>query len=103
MEEVVDLFGDMESDNEDNDSIPKNENYYIAEVLKLIKDTNDFPLFIYSMIKTLLNKKNLLTDIQLKEIADILNIKPDIQIKEKIVTKIVYKERKPKVYEGDDY
>ena len=102
MEEVVDLFGDMESDNEDNDSIPKNENYYIAEVLKLIKDTNDFPLFIYSMIKTLLNKKDLLNESQMRDITEILNIKPEIKEVIKIKEKIVYRDRKPKVYD-DDY
>ena len=45
----------------------KNEHYYISEVLKLIKETNDFPLFIYSMLKTLLQKKHLLNDVQIKE------------------------------------
>jgi hypothetical protein len=102
MEEVVDLFGGMESDNEDNDSIPKNENYYIAEVLKLIKDTNDFPLFIYSMIKTLLNKKDLLNESQIQDITEILNIKPEVKEVIKIKEKIVYRDRKPKVY-NDDY
>ncbi len=101
MEEVVDLFGGMESDNDDD--IPKNENYYIAEVLKLIKETNDFPLFIYCMIKTLLNKKHLLNGSQIKEISEILNIKPEIKEVIKIKEKIVYKERKARVYEGDDY
>ena len=101
MEEVVDLFGGMESDNDDD--IPKNENYYIAEVLKLIKETNDFPLFIYCMIKTLLNKKHLLNESQIKEISEIINIKQEIKEVIKIKEKIVYKERKARVYEGDDY
>ena len=53
MEEVVDLFGDIDSDNDDL-NIQKNENYYIAEVLKLIKSCDEFPLYIYAMIKTLI-------------------------------------------------
>ena len=98
MDNILDLF-----DLDDNDSsIPKNEHYYISEVLKLIKETNDFPLFIYSMLKTLLQKKHLLNDAQIKEISEILNIKPVVKEVVKYKEKIVYKERKPKVYE-DDY
>ena len=98
MDNILDLF-----DLDDNDSdIPKNEHYYISEVLKLIKETNDFPLFIYSMLKTLLQKKHLLNDAQIKEISEILNIKPVVKEVVKYKEKIVYKERKPKIYE-DDY
>ena len=100
MDNILDLF-DM--DNNDNDSdIVKNEHYYISEVLKLIKETNDFPLFIYSMLKTLLQKKHLLNDAQIKEISEILNIKPIVKEVVKYKEKIVYKERKARVYE-DDY
>ena len=66
-------------DDEDNSNVPKNEHYYISEILKLIKETNDFPLFIYSMLKTLLQKKHLLNDAQIKEISEILNIKPVVK------------------------
>lgn len=99
MDNILDLF---DIDNNEDSSIPKNEHYYISEVLKLIKETNDFPLFIYSMLKTLLQKKDLLTDAQIKEISKILNIKPVVKEIVKYKEKIVYKERKPKVYE-DDY
>ena len=100
MDNILDLF---DIDNNDNDSsIPKNEHYYISEVLKLIKETNDFPLFIYSMLKTLLQKKDLLNDTQIKEISEILNIKPVIKEVVKYKEKIIYKERKQKVY-MDDY
>ena len=51
----------------------------------------------------MLSKKELLNNNQIKEIADILNIKPKTIIIEKIVEKIVYKERKPRVYDYDDY
>ena len=101
IDNILDLFDCNDSD-EDNSNIPKNEHYYIAEVLKLIKETNDFPLYIYSMLKTLLQKKDLLNDIQIKEFADILNIKPVVKEIVKYKEKIIYKERKPKVYE-DDY
>lgn len=100
MEDVVDLFDGL--DESGDESISKNENYYIAETLKLIKDTNDFPLFIYSMIKTLLSKKDILSDAQIKDIAKTLNIKPEVKEVIKIKEKIVYKERKARVYE-DDY
>ena len=102
MDTICDLFGDCNEDDDDI-SIEKNEHYYIAETLKLIKDTNEFPLFIYSMLKTLLQKKDLLNDAQIKEIADILNIKPIVKEVVKYKEKIIYKERKARVYEGDDY
>ena len=102
MEEVVDLFGDF--DDNDNDSInDKNENYYIAETLKLIKDTNEYPLYIYCMVKTLLQKKDLLNENQKKELGDLLGIKPVIKEVIKIKEKVVYKERKPKANNYDDY
>ena len=101
MNTICDLFDCNELDEDDSD-IVKNEHYYIAETLKLIKETNDFPLFIYSMLKTLLQKKDLLNDAQIKEISEILNIKPVVKEVVKYKEKIVYKERKPKVYE-DDY
>ena len=100
MDNILDLF-DLDNNDEDS-SVPKNEHYYISEVLKLIKETNDFPLFIYSMLKTLLQKKHLLNDAQIKEISKILNIKPVVKEVVKYKEKIVYKERKPKIYE-DDY
>ena len=101
IDNILDLFDCNDSD-EDNSNVPKNEHYYIAEILKLIKETNDFPLYIYSMLKTLLQKKELLNDIQIKEIADILNIKPVVKEVVKYKEKKIYIDRKPKVYE-DDY
>ena len=101
MDTICDLFDYNELDEDDSD-IVKNEHYYIAETLKLIKETNDFPLFIYSMLKTLLQKKHLLNNAQIKEISEILNIKPIVKEVVKYKEKIVYKDRKPKVYE-DDY
>ena len=100
MDNILDLF-DIDNNDEET-SVPKNEHYYISEVLKLIKETNDFPLFIYSMLKTLLQKKHLLNDAQIKEISEILNIKPVVKEVVKYKEKIVYKERKAKVY-TDDY
>ena len=100
MDNILDLF-DIDNNDEET-SVPKNEHYYISEVLKLIKETNDFPLFIYSMLKTLLQKKHLLNDAQIKEISEILNIKPVVKEVVKYKEKIVYKERKARVYE-DDY
>jgi len=97
MDNILDLF-----EEDSNDNI-KNENYYISEVLKLIKSTDDNQLYIYVMLKTLLSKKQLLNDNQIKDIAEILNLKPKTIIKEKVVEKIIYKERKPRVYDYDDY
>jgi len=103
MDNILDLF-DCNDNNNDNDSnIPINENYFIAEILKLIKESNDFPLYIYVMIKSLLQKKKLLNKNQIKEIIDILGVKPEIKEVIKYKEKIVYKERKSRVYEGDDY
>jgi len=98
MDNILDLF---EEDSNDNDI--KNENYYIFSILNLIKSADENSLYIYVMLKTLLSKKELLNDNQIKEIADILNIKPKTIIKEKVVEKIVYKERKAKINNYDDY
>ena len=48
MDTICDLFDCNDSDEEDS-NVPKNEHYYIAQTLKLIKETNDFPLYIYSI------------------------------------------------------
>ena len=101
MDNILDLF-DCDNNDDDESNISKNENYYISEILKLIKDSDNFPLYIYCMIKTLLQKKDVLNDSQIKEIAEILNIKPKIVEKVVVKEKIVYKERKARVYE-DDY
>ena len=101
IDNILDLFDCNDSD-EDNSNVPKNEHYYIAEILKLIKETNDFPLYIYSMLKTLLQKKDLLNDIQIKEFADILNIKPVVKEVVKYKEKKIYIDKKPKLYR-DDY
>jgi len=103
MDNILELFDCNDNNNDDDADIPKNENYFIAETLKLIQETNDFPLYIYVMIKTLLQKKELLNNNQIKEITDILGVKPEIKEVIKYKEKIVYKERKVKVYEGDDY
>ena len=101
MDNICDLF-DLDNNNDEDSSVVKNEHYYISETLKLIKETNDFPLFIYSMLKTLLQKKHLLNDAQIKEISEILNIKPIVKEVVKYKEKKIYIDRKPKVYE-DDY
>ena len=101
IDNILDLFDCNDSD-EDNSNVPKNEHYYIAEILKLIKETNDFPLYIYSMLKTLLQKKDLLNDTQIKEFADILNIKPVVKEVVKYKEKKIYIDKKPKLYR-DDY
>jgi hypothetical protein len=104
MDNILDLFDCNDNNNDDdNSNIPINENYFIGEILKLIKESNDFPLYIYVMIKSLLQKKELLNKNQIKEIIDILGVKPEIKEVIKYKEKIVYKERKVKVYEGDDY
>jgi hypothetical protein len=102
IDNIIDLFGEVEDNSQDNNQ-GKNESYYIAEVLKLIKSTDNNHLYIYVMLKTLLSKKDILNDNQIKDIADILNIKPKTIIKEKVVEKIVYKERKAKINNYDDY
>ena len=98
MDNILDLF-----EEDSNDNFVKNESFFIAEILKLIQSTDENPLYIYAMFKTLLTKKSLLNNNQVKEISEILNIKPKTIIKEKIVEKIVYKERKAKINNYDDY
>ena len=99
IKDTLDFFEDFEDDNDIN----INEEYIISNTLKLLKEINNNSLFYYCIIKTVLTKKELLNDNQIKEIADILNIKPKTIIKEKVVEKIVYKERKAKINTYDDY
>ena len=102
MDNILELFGDI--DDLDNDTtLQKNENYYISQILKLMNDADEFPRYIYCMVKTLLSRKEVLTNNQIKEIADILNIKPVIKEVVKYKEKIVYKDRKTKVNNYDDY
>jgi len=101
MDNIISLFGGEDPDDELN--TPKNENFYIGKILNLMQDSNNFPLYIYCMIKTLLQKKDVLNDTQLNEIAQILNIKPKIIEKKVTVEKKIYIDRKPKVFAGDDY
>jgi len=103
MDNIFELFGDIDELDNDDTSIEKNENYYISQILKLMNDADNFPLYIYCMIKTLLQKKDVLNNAQIKEIAQILNIKPVVKEKKVIVEKIVYKERKTKLNNYDDY
>ena len=102
MDNILDLFDCNDNDNEADLDSP-NENYFIASILKLIQESDNNSLYIYCMIKTLLTKKDLLNNNQIKEITDILGVKPVIKEVIKYKEKIVYKERKVKVYEGDDY
>ena len=102
IDNIIDLFGEDYNDN-DNDNIERNESFFIAEILKLIQSTNENSLYIYSMLKCILQKQHLLTESHKKEIIEILNIKPKIVEKIVVKEKVVYKERKAKVYDGDDY
>ena len=96
--DVLDAFSDFQ---DDNNKIISEEDL-ITDILKILKSIDDNPLYYYCILKTVLTKKNLLTESNKKELIELLDIKPII--KEKVVyrEKIVYKERKPKVYE-DDY
>ena len=98
MDNILDLF-----EEDSNDNYIKNENYYIYEILNLIKSADENSLYIYVMLRTLLSKKELLNDNQIKEISDILNIKPKIVEKIIVKEKVVYKERKMKINNYDDY
>ena len=101
MDNILDLFYCEDNTIDGTDS--PNENYFIASILKLIQESDNNSLYIYCMIKTLLTKKDLLNNNQIKEITDILGVKPVIKEVVKYKEKIDYKERKVKVYEGDDY
>tara|TARA_A100001015_G_C14635454_1_gene573347 strand:- start:53 stop:382 length:330 start_codon:yes stop_codon:yes gene_type:complete len=100
--DVLDAFSDFDDDNKDNIT----EENIITETLKLLNSIGDNPLYYYCILKTVLTKKHLLTDVNKKELIDILDIKPIV--KDKIVyrEKIVYKDykylKKPKKV-NDDY
>lgn len=99
IEDVMDFFSDFQ----DNCDKKITEEDIISDTLKIINRIDGNPLFLYCSIRTLLKHKNLLTDTHIKEIANILNIKPEVKEVIKFKEKIVYKERKARVYEGDDY
>ena len=96
--DVLDAFSDFQ---EDKDNIT--EESIITDTLKMLNSIDNNPLYYYCILKTVLTKKNLLTETNKKELIEILNIKPII--KEKVVyrEKIVYKEKKPKRVYDDDY
>jgi hypothetical protein len=84
--------------------ILKDDTYFlITDILKILKSIDNNPLYYYCILKTVLTKKNLLTESNKKELIEILDIKPII--KEKVVyrEKIVYKEKKVKRVYEDDY
>lgn len=99
IEDVMDFFSDFKDDDCDKKIT---EEDIISDTLNIVNKINGNPLFLYCSIRTLLKQKNFLTDTHIKEIANILNIKPEIKEVIKIKEKIVYKERKARVYE-DDY
>jgi len=86
-----------------NGKIIISEEDLITDILKILKSIDDNPLYYYCILKTVLTKKNLLTESNKKELIEILDIKPII--KEKVVyrEKIVYKEKKVKRVYEDDY
>tara|TARA_B100000161_G_C33237487_1_gene275479 strand:- start:199 stop:513 length:315 start_codon:yes stop_codon:yes gene_type:complete len=95
--DVLDAFSDFQEDK------ILSEEDLITDILKILKSIDDNPLYYYCILKTVLTKKNLLTESNKKELIEILDIKPII--KEKVVyrEKIVYKEKKVKRVYEDDY
>ena len=97
--DVLDAFSEFQDDNK----IIISEEDLITDILKILKSIDNNPLYYYCILKTVLTKKNLLTESNKKELIEISDIKPII--KEKVVykEKIVYKEKKVKRVYEDDY
>ena len=81
--DVLDAFSDFQDDNK----IIISEEDLITDILKILKSIDDNPLYYYCILKTVLTKKNLLTESNKKELIEILDIKPIIK------EKVVYKEK----------
>jgi hypothetical protein len=96
--DVLDAFSDFQ---EDNKIISEED--LITDILKILKSIDNNPLYYYCILKTVLTKKNLLTESNKKELMDILDIKPIIKEKIVVKEKIVYKEKKMKRVYEDDY
>ena len=96
--DVLDAFSDFQ---EDNKIISEED--LITDILKILKSIDDNSLYYYCILKTVLTKKNLLTESNKKELMDILDIKPIIKEKIVLKEKIVYKEKKMKRVYEDDY
>ena len=100
MDLINDLFGN-EISYDVNIENNKDKNYYIGQGEHIIKNIENKDNYFF-FLKTILKNYNKLSVEQKKEIEIILDIKPKIVYKDKIVTKIVYKEKKPKI-NIDDY
>tara|TARA_R110002074_G_scaffold35018_1_gene95819 strand:- start:1263 stop:1577 length:315 start_codon:yes stop_codon:yes gene_type:complete len=100
MDLINDLFGD-EINYDVNIENNKDKNYYIGQAEHIIKNIEN-PSNYFFFLKTILKNGNKLSIEQKKEIEKILDIKPTLVYKDKIVTKIVYKDKKPKI-KVDDY
>jgi len=100
IEDVMDFFSDFKDDDCDKKIT---EEDIISDTLNIVNKINGNPLFLYCSIRTLLKHKKLLTETHIKEISNILDIKPEVKEVIKIKEKIVYKERKSKLNNYDDY
>ena len=91
----LDAFSDFQDDNK----IISED--LITDILKILKSIDDNPLYYYCILKTVLTKKNLLTDSNKKELIELLDIKPIIKEIYVYKEKIVYKEKMKRL--KDDY
>ena len=96
--DVLDAFSDFQED-----KVIISEEDLITDILKILKSIDDNPLYYYCILKTVLTKKNLLTESNKKELIELLDIKPIIKEKIVVKEKIVYKEKKVKRVYEDDY
>lgn len=105
MDSNMDLINDMfstELSYEINVEPNKSKSYYIGQADHILNSLTDIDNY-FIFLQTLLKNYEKLDKVQKTKIEELLNIKPKTIIKEKIVQKIVYKEKKPKLKNYDDY
>jgi hypothetical protein len=101
MDLINDLFGD-EIDYDLNLEKGKNKEYYIGKAEYILKELEDINIY-FEFLKVFVKNYNKLPEENKQQIKEIMNIKKEIVIKDKIVTKTVIKHVKAKGNFKDDY
>ena len=103
MELIMDMLSD-DNTSIHNDSIEDGypPSYYEGKALNILQQLKDKDNYFH-FLKTILKNYNLLEDSHKKQIIKILNVQPEIIIKEKVIFQKKSKNTKAKLNMNDDY
>ena len=103
LEIFMDMMDDIETPFVEVVETGKNNSYYEGlgiHILKQFEETDHY----FHFLKSIATKFNELSETQKKEIKTIMNIQPEVIVKEKVIIKNTNKKnRKPKLNVVDDY